>query len=108
MKFLAILLSLSLLAGCASVQPPAAPLPPSPEQLGDIRLNDGRTLLKVSLLRAEPDGLRLEHAAGVGKVAFEDLPNSLPSRFHFDPANASAFRSAALACRPWDCPWVGK
>ena len=28
MKFLAILLSLSLLAGCASVQPPAAPLPP--------------------------------------------------------------------------------
>ena len=74
----------------------AAPLPPSPEQLGDIRLNDGRTLLKVSLLRAEPDGLRLEHAAGVGKVAFEDLPKSLQSRFHFDPAKASAFRSAAL------------
>lgn len=74
----------------------AAPLPPSPEKLGDIRLNDGRTLLKVSLLRAEPDGLRLEHAAGVGKVAFEDLPKSLQSRFQFDPAKASAFRSAAL------------
>lgn len=28
MKYFAILLSLSLLAGCASVQPPAAPLPP--------------------------------------------------------------------------------
>lgn len=74
----------------------AAPLPPSPEKLGDIRLNDGRTLLKVSLLRAEPDGLRLEHAAGVGKVAFEDLPKSLQARFQFDPDKASAFRSAAL------------
>ena len=74
----------------------AAPLPPSPEKLGDIRLNDGRTLLKVSLLRAEPDGLRLEHATGVGKVAFEDLPKSLQARFQFDPAKASAFRSAAL------------
>jgi hypothetical protein len=65
------------------------------ESLGDITLKDGRTLRKVSLLRAEPDALRLEHATGVSRIPFEDLPESIRQQFAFDPAKAAAHRKAA-------------
>ena len=84
------ILSALLLIACAPILPAA-----DPESLGDLTLKDGRTLRKASVLRAEPDALRLEHATGVSRIPFEDLPDSIQRKFGFDPAKAAAHRKAA-------------
>lgn len=52
----------------------------------------GPDLKGVKVLVVEPDGLRVLHDAGAGKVAFESLPETLQQRFGFDRRNAEEYR----------------
>ena len=64
----------------------------APINLGTVNLRDGRQLDSVKVVKVEPDGLRLEHRDGVGKVRMEDLPSDLSRRFSLDEETASAWR----------------
>lgn len=66
----------------------------APVDLGTVRLKDGKQLEQVRMIKVEPDGLRLEHRDGVGKVRMEDLPADLAERFSMDEATATAWRQA--------------
>ena len=70
----------------------ALPAWAAPVELGTVRLRDGRQLEKVIVMKIEPDGLRLQHRDGVGKVRMEDLPSDLSRRFSLDEETASAWR----------------
>lgn len=65
-----------------------------PVDLGTVKLKDGTQLEQVRMIKVEPDGLRLEHRDGVGKVRMEDLPAELSQRFSLDEATAAAWRQA--------------
>lgn len=70
----------------------ALPVPAAPVDLGRVKLRDGRQLEEVKMVKVEPDGLRLEHRDGAGKVRLEDLPSDLSRRFSLDQETASAWR----------------
>jgi hypothetical protein len=63
-----------------------------PVVLGTVKLRDGRQFEDVKVIKVEPDGLRVEHRSGLGKLKVEDLPPELAQRFSLDEATASAWR----------------
>ncbi|MDB6070025.1 MAG: hypothetical protein JWL81_1196 [Verrucomicrobiales bacterium] len=64
----------------------------APVSLGTVKLLDGRQFEDVKVMKVEPDGLRIEHKAGVGKVKLEDLPDAVARQFSLDETTASEFR----------------
>jgi len=64
----------------------------APVALGTVKLRDGRQFEDVKVMKVEPDGLRVEHRSGLGKLKLEDLPSELAQRFSLDEATASAWR----------------
>lgn len=64
----------------------------APVEVGMVKLRDGRQLEAVRVMKVEPDGLRVEHRDGVGKLSMEDLPADLARRFSLDEATATAWR----------------
>jgi hypothetical protein len=69
----------------------------------ELRIPDGfvgdRVLKNVRIMKMEPDGLRLSHDAGISKIPYEALPESLREKFKFDPIAASAYRTEQEAAR---------
>lgn len=61
---------------------------------GDLVTISGATYHDVRLVRAEPDGVIWQHREGVCKVDFSDSPPAIRQAFHYDPAQAAAFRQA--------------
>ena len=62
----------------------------------------GKVYRGVEVREIEPDGLLVQHEAGVSKIAFLDLPKDVQDKYGFDPVAAEAFRKereAALAAR---------
>ncbi len=70
----------------------ALPAWAAPVVLGTVKLRDGRQFEDVKVMKVEPDGLRVEHRSGLGKLKMEDLPSELAQRFSLDEARASAWR----------------
>jgi hypothetical protein len=70
----------------------ALPAWAAPVVLGTVKLRDGRQFEDVKVMKVEPDGLRVEHRSGLGKLKVEDLPPELAQRFSLDEATASAWR----------------
>lgn len=91
MKTLPLFILLALFAGRAAAKELV--------QLNDLKLEDGTTLKNAVVLKVEPDGLRLEHSAGVSKVKFEDLPAAVQKQFTFDREQAEDFRQKQEASR---------
>jgi hypothetical protein len=58
----------------------------------DIRLANGKVLKNAKVTKVEPDGLKIVHEDGVGKVPAELLPDELRAKYSFDPQKAKAFR----------------
>ncbi len=58
----------------------------------DLHLTDGKVLKNARITKVEPDGLKIVHEDGVGKISAELLPDDLRAKYHFDPAKAQAFR----------------
>lgn len=72
-KRLTLVLTLSALIGAFAEE---KPLP-----LGDLTLKTGERLSGVEVLSVEPDGLRVLHRHGVGKLKREALPPEIWERF---------------------------
>ena len=60
----------------------------------DVTTLSGATYREVRLVRAEPDGVTWEHATGVVKVDFSDLPEPVRKAYHYDAGKAAAFQAA--------------
>jgi hypothetical protein len=60
----------------------------------DLSLRDGRKLSKVQVLKVEPDGIRVEHSAGVGKLGLEVLPSDVAKRFNLTETDAAEWRES--------------
>lgn len=65
----------------------------------DVTTLSGRTLQGVRVARVEPDGVTWEHATGISKVDFTDLPVALRQQFHYDAARATAYQAAQTQAR---------
>jgi hypothetical protein len=65
--------------------------------LGDVRTTTGKVFVNAKVLFVDPDGLRLQHDAGVSKVPFTDLPASIRNLFPHDPAKAAEFAARVEA-----------
>ena len=46
------------------------------------------------MTRVDPDGIAIEHAKGIAKIPFADLPEVMRKRFNYDPAKAEEFPKA--------------
>lgn len=58
----------------------------------DLTLRDGRKLTKVQVLKVEPDGIRVEHSAGAGKLGLEVLPSAVATKFNLSETDAAEWR----------------
>gem|GEM_PF-4248845 len=52
----------------------------------------GVTYKNITVIRAETDGIVINHTAGIAKVAFDDLPESLQRQYNYDPVKAAETR----------------
>ncbi|PTY03926.1 hypothetical protein DB346_02860 [Verrucomicrobia bacterium LW23] len=82
------LIALPALAASAQDVPSSpvapAPTPPQPIKLGEMKLKDGRTLKDVTIKEVLPEGLRVSHSDGGGRILADQLPDDLRKRFQLD------------------------
>ena len=58
----------------------------------DITTRKGVTYKQATVSKVEADGIRISHADGAAKIAFEDLPDALQRQYNYDPAKVAAYR----------------
>jgi len=63
----------------------------------DFKTSNGKEYKHATVSRVVPDGIVLKTKSGISKVYFTELPKDVQERFHYNPANASAFNAAAQA-----------
>jgi hypothetical protein len=72
-----------------------------------ITINDGRTYSHVTVLHADPDGLVVSYqpatpGIGLAKLKFQNLPDSLRSRYGYNERAASQYKAQqAQATAQW-------
>ena len=66
-------------------------------QADDVTTLSGTTFHQVRAVRVEPDGVTWEHATGMVKVDFADLPDAVRRAYHYDAGKAAAFAAAQAA-----------
>jgi hypothetical protein len=67
------------------------------KRFAELKLSTGKVLTAVRVTAVEPDGLRLQHTAGVSKVRFADLPEHVRREYPHDSDRAAAFAAQAEA-----------
>ncbi len=63
----------------------------------DLTLTDGTVYKNITVTKVDPDGLRIIHSDGGGKVLFTQLPEATQQKYHYDPAAAQKFAAAQEA-----------
>lgn len=58
----------------------------------DITTRAGTTYRNCEVTKVDPDSLTIRHSDGVAKIQFEDIPKSLLTQHHYDPAKVAAYR----------------
>lgn len=57
----------------------------------DLKLTNGTVYKNVTVTKADPDGLRIIHSDGGGKVLFADLPEEIQKKYNYDPVAAQQY-----------------
>ena len=63
----------------------------------DLTLTNGTVYKNITVTKVDPDGLRIIHSDGGGKVLFTQLPEATQQKYHYDPAAAQKFAAAQEA-----------
>jgi len=58
----------------------------------DIHTQDGTTYKHCDVTKVEPDGIVISYSDGVARIPFENLPETIRSQYHFDPAKVADYR----------------
>lgn len=53
-----------------------------PARADDVTTRSGTTFRDVRMVRVDPDGVTWEHATGMVKVDFGDLPDAVSKMYH--------------------------
>ena len=61
----------------------------------DIRSTNGAVYKNAKIVRTEPDGLVIQHRAGVAKVPFAELSLEIQKKYHYDAQRAAAALASA-------------
>ena len=65
----------------------------------DVTTLSGTTYRDVRMVRVDPDGVTWEHATGMCKVDFNDLPEAVRRAYRYDAKQAAAYRDAQARAR---------
>lgn len=57
----------------------------------DLTLTNGTVYKNVTVTKVDPDGLRIIHSDGGGKVLFTQLPEAIQQKYHYDAAAAQKY-----------------
>jgi hypothetical protein len=57
----------------------------------DIETTSHKVYKNATITRAEPDGIMVTYSDGIVKLRFDELPESIRSRFNYDPEAAKRF-----------------
>lgn len=63
------------------------------EVMESLKTRGGREYLKVEVLTVDDVGIRIRHDAGTARISYQDLPDSLQSKYHFDRKKAAAAKA---------------
>lgn len=63
----------------------------------DLTLADGTVYKNITVTKTDPDGLRIIHSDGGGKVLFTQLPEAIQKKYHYDPVAAQKYTEAQEA-----------
>jgi hypothetical protein len=58
----------------------------------DISTLSGRAYKDCQVLEVQPDQIRIMHSTGITSIDFEDLPEAIQKRFHYDPVKGAEAR----------------
>jgi len=58
----------------------------------DITTRDGATYRRCEIRSIEPDGIVIMHSDGIAWIPYENLPLSIQTKYHFDPAKVAEYR----------------
>lgn len=62
-----------------------------------LTLTDGTRYRDIVVIAVQPDGLRITHSEGAGKIPYEALPTEVAAPYHFDPQAAQEYRQREAA-----------
>jgi hypothetical protein len=62
----------------------------------DITTLSGKTYKNCQILAVEADRLRIMHSTGVTSIEFDDLPEPIRKRYHYDPGKAAEVKTKRL------------
>lgn len=65
----------------------------------DVATTDGQVYRNIQVRKIEPDGLTIQHEAGLTKLEFPLLPNDWQKKYEYDPQKASAYKRAMAVAR---------
>src|SRR5687768_3554944 len=88
---------LHLLAAAGLAAAAALYAAPPSDTFTELQTEKGRIFSNVKVIAVEPDGLRLQHDAGVSKVSFAELPEPVRKNYPYDPEKAAVYARAAEA-----------
>jgi Superinfection immunity protein len=63
----------------------------------DITTANGTLFHDARVTAVDPDGLHIAHKFGVAKIPFEELPEDLRTKYHYDKQKADAYRQQLRA-----------
>lgn len=63
----------------------------------DIETLNHNVYKNAKITRAEPDGIVVQHAAGIVKIPFDELPAEMQERYHYNESEGAAFRKNEAA-----------
>jgi type II secretory pathway component HofQ len=79
----------ALILFCVAV----APFSLAAEVIESLKTRGGREYLKVEVLTVDDVGIRIRHDAGTARISYQDLPDSLQAKYHFDRKKAEAAKA---------------
>lgn len=71
----------------------AAPFSLAGEVMESLKTRGGREYLKVEVLTVDDVGIRIRHDAGTARISYQDLPDTVQAKYHFDRKKAEAAKA---------------
>ena len=78
---------------------PSRIAPSVPLGSNDLATADGQVFRNVQVRKIEPDGLTIQHDAGLIKLPFPVLPEDWQKKYEYDPQKAEAYQRATAAAK---------
>lgn len=83
----------------AQLKAPPRITPDMPVGSNDLVSSDGQIYRNIQVRRIEPDGLTIQHDAGLSKVLFPMMTEEIQKKYEYDPKTAAAYKKIVAAAQ---------